>query len=361
MTDKLKVFYRYTYNINSNVVPYIPDTFQPFLNRDHAQDHLAGFDLTTGKFTHSFRFEFLRFANQMSDAVAGTGIYNPAPGIELAIGGDPFCLTAGADPFCSGTNFLAPQITQQHDLEFKYDGSTIWGKHVIRYGAEVNRILGGGFASFLALGARGLGQLFCCRSAVAAASDRFPGGAANPLNYPVDGAFLGNGIGYDTSIPMFGFPAGGQFDTRFSWYIGDNWKIRPNLNVSLGLHYIRDTGRSDSQLGADPAIDAFGAGLGRPVHQPNLNFAPQVGIAWDPWKNGKTVIRAGGGIYYENTVWNNVLFDAPARLQKGLFWNYEGDLRTPSFCGQPIGSVYKQIVADQQALPGGDSGRRPVG
>ena len=62
-TDKLKVFYRYTYNINSNVVPYIPDTFQPFLNRDHAQDHLAGFDLTTGKFTHSFRFEFLRFAN----------------------------------------------------------------------------------------------------------------------------------------------------------------------------------------------------------------------------------------------------------------------------------------------------------
>ena len=150
-TDKLKVFYRYTYNINSNVVPYIPDTFSPFSNRDHAQDHLAGFDLTTGKFTHSFRFEFLRFANAIADAVAGSGIYDPAPGIELAIGGDPFCLTAGADPFCSGANFLAPQVTQQHDLEFKYDGSTIWGKHVIRYGAEINRILGGGYASFLAL------------------------------------------------------------------------------------------------------------------------------------------------------------------------------------------------------------------
>jgi hypothetical protein len=348
-TDKLKVFYRYTYNINSNVVPYIPDTFQPFLNRDHAQDHLAGFDLTTGKFTHSFRFEFLRFANAIADAVAGSSISDPAPGIELAIGGDPFCLTAGADPYCSGTNFLAPQVTQQHDLEFKYDGSTIWGKHVIRYGTEVNRIQGGGYASFLAL-APAVGNNYGPSDLAAAASGPFPGGAGNPLNYPVDSVFLGNGQGYDTSVPMFGFPAGGQFDTRFSWYIGDNWKIRPNLNVSLGLHYIRDTGRSDSQLAAIPALNQFGAGLGDQVHQPNKNFAPQVGIAWDPFKTGKTVIRAGGGIYYENTVWNNVLFDAPARLPTGLFWGYQPTCPGASYCNQPIGSVYQQIVAAQQAF-----------
>ena len=346
-TNNMKVFYRFTYNINSNVVPYIPDTFQPFLNRDHSQDHLVGLDWTTGKFTHSFRFEFLRFANQISDAVAGSGIYNPAPGVELAIGGDPFCLTAGADPFCSGTNFLSPQVTQQHDLEFKYDGSTIRSKHMIRYGVEVNRILGGGFASFLAAAPAAYDSYSAADQAFAAASRAFPGGASNPLNYPVDAAFLGNGIGYDTSLPEFGFPAGGQFDTRFSAYVGDNWKIRPNLNISLGLHYIRDTGRSDSQLGPNAAINAFGAGLGNQVHQPNLNFAPQVGIAWDPWKTGKTVIRAGGGIYYENTVWNNVLFDAPARLQKGLFWNYEG--ACGNFCGEAIGTAYPQIVAAQQA------------
>ncbi len=351
-TDNIKVFYRFDYNINSNVVPYISDTFQPFDNRDHAQDHLAGIDWTTGKFTHSFRFEFLRFSNAISDAVAGSGIFDPAPGIELAIGGDPFCLTGGADPFCSGPNFLAPQITQQHDHEYKYDGSTMWGKHLIRYGVEVNRILGGGFASFLAL-APAVWDSYSGpvdkpgSDLYLAARGPFPGGLGNPLNYPVDAAFLGNGIGYDTALPQFGFPAGGQFDTRFSAYIGDNWKIRPNLNVSLGLHYIRDTGRSDSQLGPNSAINLFGAGLGDAVHQPNRNFAPQVGIAWDPRKDGKTVIRAGGGIYYENTVWNNVLFDAPARLQQGLFWSYQGTCG--NFCGQPIGSVYPQIVAAQQA------------
>ena len=131
--------------------------------------------MTTGKFTHSFRFEFLRFANQISGATAG---YNPAPGLEVAIGGDPFCLTGGADVFCSGPNFLAPQITQQHDLEFKYDGSTIWGKHVIRYGAEINRILGGGFASFLAT-APAVGDNYDAADiAFATASTAFPGGAS---------------------------------------------------------------------------------------------------------------------------------------------------------------------------------------
>ena len=281
-TDKLKIFYRYTYNINSNLVPYIPDTFQPFLNRDHAQDHLAGFDLTTGNFTHSFRFEFLRFANAISDAVTGTSIFDPAPGIELAIGGDPFCLTAGADPFCSGINFLAPQVTQQHDLEFKYDGSTIrastdslWAGSQPHLGRRLCVVPGSG--------PRGRQQL--CRFGYHFGSHRaLPGGAANPLNYPVDSVFLGNGQGFDTSIPMFGFPAGGQFDTRFSWYFGDNWKIRPNLNVSLGVHYIRDTGRSDSQLPAISILNQFGSGLGNQVHQPNMNFAPEIGIAWDPTK-----------------------------------------------------------------------------
>ena len=357
VNDKLKAFYRYTYNINSNVVPFIPDTFSPFLNRDHAQDHLAGFDLTTGKFTHSFRFEFLRFANQISGATAS---YDPAPNLEVAIGGDPFCLTGGADVFCSGPSFLAPQITQQHDLEFKYDGSTVWGKHVIRYGGELNRILGGGYASFLASGPA-VGDSYTDADIAAAATGPFPGGIANPLNYPVDDVTLGNGVGYGTAVPRFGFPGGGQFDTRAAWYIGDDWRVKKNLNVSLGLHYTRDTGRSDAQFPAIPAINAYGAGLGNAVHQPNLNFSPQIGVAWDPTKSGKTVIRAGAGLYYENTVWNNILFDTPARLQQGLFLGFTdgcGTINLPGgstfngngICGQPIGSVASQISAAQAAF-----------
>jgi len=71
--------------------------------------------------------------------------------------------------------------------------------------------------------------------------------------------------------------------------------------------------------------------LGAPIPNPNKNFAPNLGIAWDPWKNGKTAIRAGIGLYYENVIFNNVLFDRPLRLPNGAF------LQTPLACdsGQP--------------------------
>jgi hypothetical protein len=130
--------------------------------------------------------------------------------------------------------------------------------------------------------------------------------------------------------------------------------------IDWGLRYVRDTGRDDNQLGPVPVLSQFGPGLDRAPHQPDLNFAPQLGIAWDPWNNGKTVIRAGAGLYYENDVFNNILFDAPARLQKGLFLGFttvcpNASLTLPGnppqtipvngVCGQPIGQVANQIAA----------------
>ena len=85
-----------------------------------------------------------------------------------------------------------------------------------------------------------------------------------------------------------------------------------------GLRYVRDTGRTDSDLGPIAALAQFNnidyTGLQDRVHQPNLNFAPQVGLAWDPTGKGKTVFRAGIGLFYENSIWNNLLYDRPARL-----------------------------------------------
>jgi Carboxypeptidase regulatory-like domain len=362
--NRYKVFYRFTYNQNKSVLPFIPNSFQPFANVDHARDHVVGVDFNFGSFTNSVRFGYTKFENGIKDAVAGSSIFNPAPGIELAIGGDQFCLTAGLDPFCAGTNFLAPQATMQSDHQVKYDGSKLYKNHIIRFGAGYNHIYGGGFAAFLGLA-----------PAVNAPSNAvplnvFPGGGSNPLNYPVDNVTLGNGVGFFSLKHAFGLPAGGVGpDDRLSWYIGDAWKVRPNLTVTAGLRYVRDTGRTDSDLGPLPALNQFNnqfySGLGNRVRQPNLNFAPQLGIAWDPNKNGKTVIRAGIGLFYENSIWNNVLFDPGARLPKGLFLGFapacnngsavpvtfpNGTTVTPTFCGanQAIGSVSSQIIQLQQ-------------
>jgi hypothetical protein len=262
--------------------------------------------------------------------------------------------------FCSGPNTLAPQATYQRNLQFKYDGSKVYHSHIIRYGIGVNRILGGGFASFFGL-APSIISTFSAHNRATAATGPYPGGESNPLNYPISLVLLGNGQGCSTEIPRFGSPCGGQFDTRFAWYIGDSWKAKRNLTINYGLRYVRDTGRVDADLPPVDALNQFAPGLGNRVHQPNKNFAPQVGIAWDPWKNGKTVIRAGAGLYYENAIFNNVLFDRSMRLQKGSFFAYSAACPYSTFpmpdgssvdisgmCSERIGQATPQIVALQQ-------------
>jgi hypothetical protein len=307
-------FFRYTYEQNNSVKPFVPNTYNPFLNQTNTPSYMGGIDFTTGSFTNSIRAGYMKFRNGIGDAVAGSNIFNPGGDVGIAIGGDPLCLTAGADPFCSGANFLAPQKTFQSNKQIKYDGSKTLHTHTIRYGIGVNRINGGGFAAFLASA-----PIIGSKGSVLGTLPGPAGPASNPLNYAVNSLFLGNGQGFSTEKPAFGFPGGGQQDTRFQWYIGDSWKLRSNLTLTYGLRYVRDTGRADSDLPPIPALDQFGPGLGNRVNQPNTNFGPQVGIAWSPGSSNKTVIRLGGGLYYENAVWNNVLFDRPVRLQQGLF------------------------------------------
>ncbi len=108
-------------------------------------------------------------------------------------------------------------------------------------------------------------------------------------------------------------------DNRLSLYIGDTWKILHNLTISPGLRWERDTGRTDSDLPAIPELNAAFPGYGNRVRQPNRTLLRSWELAWDPYSNGKTVVRAGVGLYYENVIFNNVLFDRPLRLQNGAF------------------------------------------
>ena len=353
-----KAFYRYSYFANSLFATF-GFGYSVYDNKDYTRQHVIGLDFSKGSFSHSFRYSYLKFQNQIVDAtLANNALPDCCTGVTLASGA-----------FSVGPNLLAPQSTPQQNNQLKYDGSKVLHSHTIRYGASYNHIQGGGFADFYGTAPR---ISWSTNSANTAFADQgpFPGGATNPLNWPVQTLRVGNGQGFSTLEPALGFQAGGLGpDNRIGLYVGDIWKMKPNLTWTVGLRYDRDTGRTDSDLPAIPEINAQFPGYGNRVQQANLNFAPQLGVAWDPMKNGKTVIRAGIGLYYENVIYNNVLFDRPLRERTGAFNAVTpacssgqpqpvpvqgGDL-TPSagICGAHVGSVIPQIQAFwQQVLAG---------
>jgi len=90
-------------------------------------------------------------------------------------------------------------------------------------------------------------------------------------------------------------------------YFNDDWKIRPTVTVNLGLRYSYDTNpvtlTHDITALIHPPV---GVGIASYVpvntvfaHNPNAkNWDPRIGIAYDPFKDHKTSIRAGFGIFH---------------------------------------------------------------
>jgi hypothetical protein len=195
-------------------------------------------------------------------------------------------------------------------------------------------------------------------------------GASCPLNYPVELVGLSNGLGYVTPFPGLGLPAGSFFYHRLGTYFGMSSKWKRNLTITYGVRYAREPGRSNSHFPAIPELNALIPGLGNRVREPNSNFAPQLGFSWDPTGKGKTSIRGGIGLFYENvlTVVDGV--DSVFRTQTGdVFLQLPtacngtaqpvpvpipGGALKPMFCGSAatgpvaIGAVSSQIAAFQK-------------
>jgi len=96
----------------------------------------------------------------------------------------------------------------------------------------------------------------------------------------------------------------------YGFFAQDNIKVRPYFTLELGLRYeanLTPTEANNKLAIFDPTtVSILPVGSGDLYDQNNKLFEPRVGFAWDPFHNGKTSVRAGYGIFYDQPVFNTV-------------------------------------------------------
>ncbi len=121
------------------------------------------------------------------------------------------------------------------------------------------------------------------------------------ISYATDQDFINNNAASATYLQGEGIAQSRH--TLYMAYAQDEFKVRPNLTLNLGLRY--EFYSVVHELSNHSAVvDIAGCGgycpPGTPYYAPNYkNFGPRLGIAWAPaFLHGKTTIRTGFGIYY---------------------------------------------------------------
>ncbi|MBE3109480.1 MAG: TonB-dependent receptor, partial [Acidobacteria bacterium] len=134
--------------------------------------------------------------------------------------------------------------------------------------------------------------------------------------------FLGNKDGtftfttnlpYDPNIPAT-FPSqytqnlGDWFDPErdnvYGFFVQDSWRVKPTFTVNIGLRYDRETAWSKANVLRIADASTNHAPVAGSVPDDTNNFQPRAGFAWDPLGDGKTAIRGGYGLYYDQTFLN---------------------------------------------------------
>ncbi len=207
----------------------------------------------------------------------------------------PFLTFAGGVTF--GTNPNIPQQSIQKKYQIRDDMFLTAGSHGLKYGIDFVAIpkLGGFFRTPPTPNLTFLDSA----SVVATDKTKYPQGFATPGAVSQLTAASGD--------PSFDY----HNTALFSVYFQDDWKVKPNLTLNLGVRYDLDINFLPSLLNNRTYLllkQINHPVASKPLKDDTNNVAPRFGFAWDIKGDTKNVIRGGYGIYYGQVFQNIPLF-----------------------------------------------------
>ena len=200
----------------------------------------------TSKLVNQFRFQYSIFepsyqTDSPEEPVVLIGYRNPVGGTQT--------LTVGNSTASGGNSDTFPQNRRETRFQYQESVAYVFGSNTLKFGADIHTI----------------------HSKAKELSD-----ATGTFNFASFGDFQQNIL----SRFRLNFGTGSDVkNTYYGVFANDEFKLKPNLTLSLGIRYERETSVDD-----------------------NNNFGPRLGIAWSPFKSRKSVVRFGGGIFYNRTL-----------------------------------------------------------
>ncbi len=204
----------------------------------------------SSKTVNQFRFQFSKFTPKVAAA-------NPLDPVVLVSLNDNTSLPSSdqrngtliAGNSTATSNFNFPGTRRENRFQFQDTLSVIAGTHSLKFGGDVQRI----------------------DSAFSDTRD-----ATGTFNFVSVRSFL------DNRVSQFRRNFGQSTTTKNTYYglfVQDEWRYKPNLTLSFGLRYEAETILDDKN-----------------------NIGPRAALAYSPFKNNKTVIRVGGGLFYNRVL-----------------------------------------------------------